>query len=95
MQSKLGDDLEERGDGKAVKGANEVQVEVELLGTNGEDADDRPNGAIDPDAVGIPKEEDILEEKDTCRDPEDTGNDLDDTFRAAVPGISKTPAVHV
>ena len=95
MLSKSGDGLEERGDGKAVKGAIDVQVEVELLGANGEDADDRPNGVIGLDAVDKPKGEDILEAKGTCRDPEDTGYDPEDTIRAAVPGISRIPFVHV
>ena len=71
---------EERGDGIAVKGEIEVQVEVELLGANGEDADDRPNGVIGLDAVGIPEGDDILEAQGTGRDPKDTGNDPEDTF---------------
>ena len=93
--SKSRDGLEERGDGIAVKGAIEVKVEVELLGANGEDADDRPNGVIGLDAVGIPEGDDILEAEGTGRDPKDTGSDPEDTLRDAVPGFFRIPVVHV
>ena len=89
MLSKLGDGLE-GVDVKAVKGAIEVEVEVEILGANGVDADDRPNGVIGLDDVDKPKGEDIpldaigVEADDTFSDP-------DDTFSDVVPGISREP----